>query len=400
MKIAHVCPYDIDRPGGVQMHIRDTAATLAEAGHNVVIIAPKVKDAHARRGLWQQTPALNIVRVGAAKKIRFGATGYEISIARGRELYALTRLMNEGGFDVVHYHTMWTPLLPFQAFIRSPAANVATFHDTTARTPSGMMLRLIFRMLSGYLLPHLDGVIAVSEAPMQHLRVARDQKVHIVPPCTDLRRFASHRAGPRRFNDGLLNILFIGRLERRKGVMVLVRAYQKLRQEGLPVRLIIAGGGHVDADLRKAITEEKIPDIVLAGEFSVNDTAHWYAEADIVCAPSPYGESFGIVVAEAMASGKPVVAAANAGYRTLLTGEAEQCLAAPGQVEPLHQRLRALVLDASLRERLGHWGRREAMRYDCRAITPRLMAIYEEALIKASEREAQRIRSRRRRERP
>jgi phosphatidylinositol alpha-mannosyltransferase len=157
-----------------------------------------------------------------------------------------------------------------------------------------------------------------------------------------LRRFASAQVEPRRFNDGLVNILFLGRLERRKGVMVLVRAYQKLRKEGLPVRLIIAGGGHVDADLRKAIMEENIPDIVLAGEFSVSDTARWYAESDIVCAPSPYGESFGIVVAEAMASGKPVVAAANAGYRMLLTGEQRSSLQRPAS-EPLHERLRDLV---------------------------------------------------------
>jgi phosphatidylinositol alpha-mannosyltransferase len=113
------------------------------------------------------------------------------------------------------------------------------------------------------------------------------------------------------------------------------------------------------------------------------ETPNWYAESDIVCAPSPSGESFGIVIAEAMASGKPVVAAANAGYRTLLTGEAAQLLAIPGNVASLFEKLRSVVLDASLRERLGQWGRKEAMRYDCRAVVPKLETIYKDAIPKA-----------------
>src|SRR4051812_38605371 len=113
MKVAHICPYDIDRPGGVQMHIRDTAAALLEAGHEVVIVAPKVRSNAKRKPLWPNVPALRIVRVGMARQIKFGGTGYEISLARGRDLYVLKRLINEGGFDVIHYHTMWTPFLPF-----------------------------------------------------------------------------------------------------------------------------------------------------------------------------------------------------------------------------------------------------------------------------------------------
>jgi phosphatidylinositol alpha-mannosyltransferase len=173
--------------------------------------------------------------------------------------------------------------------------------------------------------------------------------------------------------------------------MLLLRAYRRLCDDGLPVRLIIAGGGKGEAALRRFVAQKKIPAVEFTGEFSVAETAHWYAESDIVCAPSPYGESFGIVVAEAMASGKPVVAAANPGYRTLLTGEAARFLAAPGRVDALYERLSALVLDASLRERLGQWGREEAMRYDCRAIAPKLVAIYEEAIAKATARQASRV---------
>jgi phosphatidylinositol alpha-mannosyltransferase len=256
------------------------------------------------------------------------------------------------------------------------------------------MLRMVFRSLSKRLLRRLDAVIAVSEAPMQHLRLARGQRVHIVPPCTDLSRFAAHSQKPKRFDDERLNILFLGRLEKRKGVMLLIRAYRRLCRDGLPVRLIIAGGGKDEAALRRFAARKNIPHIEFTGEFSSEETPFWYGESDIVCAPSPYGESFGIVVAEAMASGKPVVAAANAGYRTLLTGEAAQFLAKPGRVRPLYERLRRLVLDAALRDRLGEWGREEASQYDCRTVAPRLTAIYEEAIAKAHERSRQRRRRR------
>src|SRR6185503_4445088 len=116
---------------------------------------PKPPNNAKRKALPTNLPGVKIVRVGTSRKIKFGGTGYEVSIARGRDLYILRRLIHEGGFDVIHYHTMWTPFLPLQVFIRSPAANVATFHDTTARTPSGLMLRMIFRSLSKRLLRKL-----------------------------------------------------------------------------------------------------------------------------------------------------------------------------------------------------------------------------------------------------
>ena len=117
--------------------------------------------------------------------------------------------------------------------------------------------------------------------------------------------------------------------------------------------------------------------------FDAAETPGLYAESDIFCAPSPYGESFGIVIAEAMASGKPVVAARNAGYRNLLNGEAAHFLTPPGDVDAIYGALRAMVLDAELRGRLGTWGRQEAMRYDCRIVAPQLVAIYEQAIAAA-----------------
>ncbi len=379
MKIAQICPYDFDRPGGVQSHIRDLSLALERLGHEVTVIAPEMGASPERP--W----GLKVARAGRARKVRWGATNFELTLALGEDRKRLDALIADGGFDVIHYHTMWVPLVPYQIFRRSRTANVATFHDTTAKTLGGRMLRTLFRSISKRLLPKLDAVIAVSPAPTENLR-AREVTVHIVPPCTDLRRFADWKGRARKYGNGRINILFVGRLEKRKGVQHLMHAYAALCEAKLPVRLLIAGSGPEEKRLRSFAALRKLPEVVFIGSFETGDTPGLYGESDIMCAPSPYGESFGIVIAEAMASGKPVVAAANEGYRHLLTGEAARLLVPPGDEGALYWALRSLVVDAALRNRLCEWGRTEAMRYDSETVAPQLVAIYQEAIAKAKAR--------------
>lgn len=375
MRIAQFCPYDIHRPGGVQMHIRDLSEALRERGHAVTIVAPRVDP------LVPDTES--VIQLGVAREIGFGGTAFEISIALGAEYRRLAALMRQDRFDVVHFHTIWTPLLPLQAFRLSGAANVATFHDTPPDTWTGAATRALYRGFSRWLLPRLDGVIAVSEAPAGHLRPSADRPLALLPPCTDLRRFMSGAAPFDRFRDDRVNILFLGRLEPRKGAAILLAAYRRLCADDLPVRLLIAGDGDLAPMLRAEVAKRDLPRVEFIGRFPDADAPRWYATGDIFCAPSMYGESFGIVLTEAMASGRPVVAAANHGYRTVLQGEAAAFLTPPGDVEATYRLLRQLVLDAPLRRRLGDWGRREAPRYDCRALAPRFEAIYQQAIVTA-----------------
>lgn len=383
MRIAQICPYDMDRPGGVQAHIRDLGAALEALGHRVTVFAPAV-------GLPMPRPGgPEVIRLGRARKIGFGGTAYEISIVLGAERRRLACAVEDGAFDVMHYHTMWTPLLPIQVFCRSKAANVATFHDTPAPTLEGRMLALAFRALSRTLLPKLDAVIVPSQAPLDHLAKV-GPKVTILPPVTNVSRFAQARLTRRPpFEDGRVNILFLGRLEQRKGAHLLFQAYRKLIREGLPLRLIVAGTGPEEHALRDFTAANALPNVVFIGEFSAEETPQLYADCDIFCAPSPYGESFGIVLAEAMASGKPVVAAANAGYRTVLTDEGAQGLVAPGDAGALANAIRTFANTPALRQRLGAWGRAQAMRYDASAIAPKFVALYETAIERFKHRAAQ-----------
>ena len=384
LRIAQICPYDLERPGGVQAHIRDTAAALGELGHEVTIVTPKMRPG---AGVERVSPNLRIVRLGKAHEIRWSGTRFEASLALGAQYDRLRAAMRPGAFDVVHYHTLWSPLLPFQAFACSPAPSVVTFHDTPPDTVGGAFTRVLLGGLSRLLMTRIDEAIAVSEAPRAHLRPGPGRNINLSPPCTDLRRFAGDPVATPAA-DGKINLLFVGRLEPRKGVMVLLQAYRRLCGDGLPVRLVIAGAGSEEAALRRFVAHRRLPDVEFLGRFSDEDAPALYAACDIACAPSPYGESFGIVIAEAMAAGKPVVAAANRGYRTLLAAHADTLLAPPGDADILYQRLRGLVVDADLRQRLGAWARTEAQRYDCRTVAPDLVDIYRRAIASPSRRRA------------
>ncbi len=380
LKIAQVCPYDLDRPGGVQRHILDTAEALGELGHRITILAPRLGRGPASRTL---APNVRVLRLGRAHAVQLSGTCFEASLAWGYQHQRLKAAMRPGAFDVAHFHTLWSPLLPMQAFACSPAANVVTFHDTPPDTVGGAFSKAVLSAMSRVLLPRIDQAIAVSEAPRAHLRPPSGRAVRISPPCTDLRRFSdAGTAGTG--DDAKVTLLFVGRLEPRKGVMVLLRAYRRLCREGLPVRLLIAGAGSEEPALAGYVARHDLPDVKFLGRFSDAEAPALYGACDIACAPSPYGESFGIVVAEAMAAGKPVVAAANRGYSALLAGQADTLLAAPGDAEAMYLRLRALVIDPDLRARLGRWARAEALRYDCRTVAPELVDLYRQAICSPS----------------
>ncbi|MDE2470505.1 MAG: glycosyltransferase family 4 protein [Bradyrhizobium sp.] len=375
MKIAQVCPYDIDRPGGVQAHILDLSSALAAIGHNVTIIAPHVsRGKHASREEARRDE-VTIVKVGAARLISINKTAFEFSLAFGEESRRLDQLMSSADFDVVHLHTPLSPFLSMQVLNRSTAANVGTFHAVPPETGSGAAQRALYGMLNRRLASRLDHVILAS-------RVQRDLHLAagtVLPPCVNLRRFGCGAAPLEGLKDERINILFLGRLEPRKGASILLKAFAELRQDISNAKLLIAGDGSERHRLEGLVERERIPDVVFLGRIDDLDLPSLYATCDVFCAPAIYGEGFGIVLAEAMASGKPIIAAANAGYKTVLTGEASSLLAAPGDASDLRNKLERLITQSDLRARLGEWGRDEARSYDSKELLPAFLAVYEEA---------------------
>lgn len=375
MNIAQVCPYDYHRIGGVQLHMRDLSRALIALGHHVTIIAP---------GPQPDSPASGgdpkIVHIGTTRDVAFNHTHFEMTIAREKDLAKLDATLDKHAFDIIHYHTMWVPFVPLQILRRSKTANVGTFHDTPPETFAGMLTRMVFRVLSRLLSRYLQALIAVSSAPQRHLWCAPNCRLHILPPCTDLSSYFAPAQPFAEKDPQKPSILYLGRLEKRKGVAVLVEAAHRLAQEGIRPDILIAGEGPLRASLEERTQSLGLSNVRFLGHVSEANKRRWLATADILCAPSLYGESFGIVLLEAMAAGLSVVAADNAGYSSTLKQTGGGLLAKAGDAQSLAQSLRRLVKDAGLRTRLAQEGRKAAASFDARALAARFVDVYKDAL--------------------
>ena len=354
MKILQICPYDLHRPGGVQRHILSLADAMRRRGHEVKILSP---------GPAPQDAPPDCLYAGQRRVISLSGTQFEVSRASPREMGDLAAKLAVWGPDVAHYHTIWDPLLPLQLFRRLKIASVNTFHDTPPDTLSGKALRFAFGMMAKhYFLPRLDAAVAVSPAPAQHL----DGKAEILPPVTDLSRFLGNPRRP----DSNFTVLFYGRLEPRKGIRVLLDAWKRKRSN---MRLVIAGSGPLETDVIAAAAED--PSIQHFPRPDDDGLLHLLSRAHLAVFPSPYGESFGIVLTEALAAGLPVIAAANAGYVNVLTGEGARGLVKPGDASALMRKIEEFRRKPVAAE----WGARHAARFDSTARAPEFEALFHRA---------------------
>ena len=378
MRLVQVCPYNIDRAGGVQRHIVSMTNELRRRGHDVLIVAP---------GPAPADPTPQVHYIGRQRELGFSKTRFEVSLAGGAELRELTRVLTERDVDLLHFHTMWTPLMPLQLFRRRRSAAVASFHDTPPDGLSGKLLRQVFRVLSRLLLDRLDGAIANSSAPAGHLwPSARGARPVIIPPAVDLAPHFAVAGAPRDRAIEPFRVLFVGRLEKRKGVEILLRAWELLFRDAAPnpgrrrFKLIVAGRGELANNVERA-QRRFDPQAIEFVEAPDDPTViKLMGEADLLVAPSPFGESFGIVLVEALASGTPVVAAANLGYSTVLTGPGRDCLVPPGDSGALAATIARLANDPAKCNDLAHWGRAHVKQFDVRHRIGEIEDVYAAAI--------------------
>ncbi len=375
MNVLLVCPYALARSGGVQTHVRDVATALNRLGHRAVILAP------AQGGGEEK----DLVQVGRPRMVGFNETAFELTLVSGAHRRRLDDLLSSRSFDVVHYHAVWVPFLPLQVMRRTHCASVATFHDSAPDTFSGHLSRYTFRLLNAFLVPRLGATIAVSRAAACNIPDGTRPQARIIPPCLNLARFSPSAATRASDADGVPRILFLGRLDRRKGIMTLLEAYQRLIRAGHRARLLVAGTGQDHEHAVAFARTHCVPGIEFLGHVDERDKPALLAACDVFCAPSLHGESFGLVLVEAMASGKPVVAAANPGYRDVLSGPLGRFLFEPGNPDALAQKLHPLLGSARLREEMGRLGIQAACAYDCKSVVPELLDAYRDAIASKAE---------------
>jgi len=366
MKIALVSAYDYAHPGGVTEHVRHLNAGLKRRGHRTTIFAPCSDQDVARENA-------DLVRVG--RPVPIPAHG---SVARITVSFHLTNrikhYIREGGYDVVHFHEPLMPVLPVTALRHSNSFNVGTFH-AFARSNVGYYYGK--PLLKRYV-RRLNVRIAVSPAARDFVQHYFPGQYRIVPNGIDLDRFDRLTPLPE-LNDGRPTILFVGRLERRKGLGYLLRAFIELKAEIEDLRLVIVGDGPMRRWYSSFTARHDLEDVVMAGYVAPGELPRYYASCDVFCAPNTGDESFGIVLLEAMASGKPIVATDIDGFRTVISPGREGLLVERKSARGLARALQTLLHDPELRREMGSRGAETARRYDWERVLDEVIAIYREA---------------------
>lgn len=378
MKIGIVTQSYYPRPGGVTEVVHYTARELRRLGHAVKIVTTRYEGS--------EQPDPDVVRVG--RNVLVPMNGAWVNMTVGFDLVSrLRRIFDEEAFDLIHTHCPLVPTLPLMtiAAVRPGQKLVGTFH---AAAESNLAYRLFRAPLAGRA-ARLDRRMAVSEAAMRLASRYFPGRYDIVPNGVDCGRFRPGIEPIARFRDGRLNILFVGRLDRRKGAPYLCRALPIVARElGGRARLIVVGEKGLRSALCARPSDLGGAEIVWAGRVPPETLPRYYATADIFCSPAVGRESFGIVLLESMAAGTPVVASDIPGYRAVVADGVDGLLAAPRDPSSIARALLAVARDDKLRMRLAAAGREKALRYDWSIIAQRVEEIYLEVAGGVARREA------------
>ena len=365
MKIAMVSPYDYTWPGGVTTHVSQLSKELANNGHEVHVLAPY--------SIPDVSRSDNPLFVPLGRSIPVPSGG---SIARLSLSWWLSRriamILERESYDVVHIHEPSAPILPLVVLEHSKSINIGTFHAYYDRSYVNYLGRLAVRRWQ----KTLHGGIAVSQAALSHVEQHVDIDYQIIPNGIDLNHFAASVPPIYELKDGKINILFVGRLERRKGLKYLIEAFLKLKWECPNIRLIIVGPGDLDKESRYILGASNSEDIVIVGRVSYEELPRYYASSDIFCSPAIGSESFGIVLLEAMASGKPIVASDILGYRSIIENSQQGLLFAKKDCDSLARALKSIISNPDLGTRMGISGRQTAQRYRWSSIAKQVEGYY------------------------
>ncbi|MDH4208047.1 MAG: glycosyltransferase family 4 protein [Anaerolineae bacterium] len=372
MRIALVSPYDYPFPGGVTQHIHYLDKHFRELGHQVKIIAPCA-------GPEPENLPDNVV-VTTNKVISIPFSGSTARIPYSPLVnWRVRKALHEEDFDILHAHEPMTLPVPIMALTHSRAVNVGTFHayrDTHVIYKYG---RRIFQPF----FDKLQGKIAVSEAAKDTVARYFGGEFVIIPNGIDVDRFGGEHVSPiEQYLDGRPNILFVGRLEPRKGFRYLLQALPYIKEEFPKARLIVVGAYRKDEVTAHLlyVREHHLTGVKFVGRVSDDDLPRYYRTCDVFCAPSTGFESFGIVLLEAMAAGKPAVATDIPGYRDLLANGKEGLLAEPKNERALAQAIIHILKNPDLQRSMGAEGRAKARQYSWRRVALRVLEFYEELL--------------------
>ena len=373
MRIAIVTPYSWTYAGGVNRHVAALAEALVGRGHEVRVLAPWDPPGRLSRALHRaapDTPERPDYLIPLGRTLGFGANGAVSNLSVFPVgVTTMRRELHSGRFDIVHVHEPAAPVLSWDACSFAGAPVVGTFHAYSTKPMPNRIANLLGARRK---FNQLHARIAVSEAAAWTGRRWFGGEYRVIPNGVDLDAPPVAPKPPSRE----LRVLFVGRPEERKGLPVLLQAFQGLA-EHVPTRLTVIGadGNGVQRYLDDPDAESHIEALGRVGGDELWRRLH---EADVLCAPSLAGESFGMVLMEAFAAGTPVVASAIAGYSDVVTDGADGVLVPPADPQRLAEELQRMYLEPARREAMGRAARAKAGRYAWPRVAEQVEEVYEE----------------------
>ncbi len=365
MKVGLISFHSFFQPGGVKRHVLGLHEEFKKRGIQSKIIAPRRSRA--------ENYGKDVILLGTSFPLKFSGSQSDLCI--NFNPLAINRVLKKEKFDVLHFHNFGFPSA-LQILERSKSLNILTFHANIEG--SGFLrafpgLIYIFNKIAQW---KIDGIIGVASLNLKLFKYYKGPTV-VIPNGIDLNEFYPQAPKLERFIDDKINILFLGRIEERKGLIYLLRAYKILSKNYSNLRLIVVGDGPLEENCLSWVIRNKLKNVVFEKGIKEKGAPSYYTTSDIYCSPAIYGESFGIVLIEAMASGKPVVAFANKGYKGVLEkGEGKRFLVKPRDYKTLAKKLEILIKDKELRKEMGEWGTREAKKYSWSNIADQVLAFY------------------------
>jgi phosphatidylinositol alpha-mannosyltransferase len=362
MKIGLVTPYVYPVPGGVNEHVRFLYENLRQHGHDVRILT-------SSHGL-QRSSEGDVIRIGKGFSVPSNGSVGTITLSP-RYVSQVQRVLDEEHFDLLHFHEPFVPFLSLVVLRQSTSVNIATFHAYAGFSPA---MELGKRTLARYA-DRLHGRIAVSAAARHFADRFFPGDFKVIPNGVNVGRY--QRAVPiARWQDGCPNILFVGRLEDRKGLPHLLKAFRLVRKGGGEARLLIVGAGPQEREARRYVMTRGLQNVFFLGRVSDAEKAQLFKTADIFVSPATGRESFGIVLLEAMAAGTPIVCSDIHGYKGVVQRGRQAILVPPHDAKALAGGISELLADAALRARMGAAGLERAEQFSWEKVTARVEAYY------------------------
>ena len=366
IKIGIVSAYDHSAHGGVRDHVQNLASELRNRDYPVKIIAPCSKN--------DLIDDSDFIPFDRPVIIPSGGSWARVSVSfwNRRRIQAM---LTKENFDILHFHEPFAGSLTVNIIALSNAVNIGTFHTYGGHKVYSMGLSWI----GNPYFKRLHGKIAVSEPARQFISQHYPGDYEIIPNGVNTELYSSAQALDK-YKDGYINLLWVGRLDKRKGLKYLLEAYGSLKWNYPKLRLIVVGPGEPDGDCYRIISERNLQDITFVGSVSDKTKASFYKTADIYCSPATGNESFGIVLIEAMAAGTPIVATNIEGYSSVITNEKNGLLVSPKNSHEIAKSISRIIEDKKLTKKLISAGKKNVEQYRWTTITDQVLKVYKKQL--------------------